>query len=358
MLTLSSDPAPAEGGGAVTVTATLDEPAPADGTTVTLTAGGTATLDTDYTLSSSTIAIAESETAGTATITVIDDAEDDDGETIVLEAESVNPTLAAATLTLTIGDNDGAISYTLSASPQTVVEGGEVTITATASRVVAANTEVVAARDPASTAGDEDFSLRPRLITIMEGDTEGAVTLTATDDDDVEDDESLTLNGMVGDTAAGSVTLTIEDDDAALPAALTLTADPAPAEGGAEVTVTAALDGLAPADGTTVTLTTGGTAMLDTDYTLSSTTITIAAGETAGTATITVIDDAEIDAGETIVLDATSANPTLTAPPPTLIIEDNDVPVPALPVGGALLLGALLLWRGAVRARGRAGGQA
>ena len=74
---------------------------------------------------------------------------------------------------------------------------------------------------------------------------------------------------------------------------------------------------------------------------LSSATITIAEGETAGTATITVIDDTEIDADETIVLDATSTNPTLTAPPLTLTIEDNDVPVPAL------LLGALLLWRGA-----------
>ena len=43
------------------------------------------------------------------------------------------------------------------------------------------------------------------------------------------------------------------------------------------------LDNPAPADGTTVTLTTGGTATLDTDYTLSSSTMTIAEGETAGT---------------------------------------------------------------------------
>ena len=138
-----------------------------------------------------------------------------------------------------------------------------------------------------------------------------------------------------------------------LPARLTLSATPTPAEGGPEVALTATLDEPAPADGTTVTLTTGGTATLDTDYTLSSTTITIAEGQTAGTTAITVIDDAEVDAGETIVLDATSANPTLTAPPLTLTIEDNDVPVPALPAGGALLLGALLLWRGAVRARDR-----
>ena len=139
-----------------------------------------------------------------------------------------------------------------------------------------------------------------------------------------------------------------------LPATLTLSAAPAPTESGPDVTVTATLDNPAPANGTTVALTTGGTATLDTDYTLSATTITIAEGETEGTATISVIDDAEEDGGETIILDAESTNPALTAPPLTLTIEDNDaVPVPALPVGGALLLGVLLLWLGAARVRPR-----
>ena len=119
---------------------------------------------------------------------------------------------------------------------------------------------------------------------------------------------------------------------------LTLSADSAPAEGGEPVTVT----------GLTLTLTTGGTATLDTDYTLSSTTITIAAGETAGTVTITVIDDAEDDDGETIVLDAASTSPALTAEPLTLTIEDNDVtPVPALPLLGQLLLALGLTGAGA-----------
>ena len=58
---------------------------------------------------------------------------------------------------------------------------------------------------------------------------------------------------------------------------LTLSAASAPAEGGNPVMVTATLDNPAPANGMTVTLTTGGTATLDTDYTLSSTTITLAA---------------------------------------------------------------------------------
>ena len=98
-----------------------------------------------------------------------------------------------------------------------------------------------------------------------------------------------------------------------------------------------------------------GTATLDTDYTLSSTTITLAAGETAGTVTVTVTDDAEDDDGETIVIDAESTSPALTAEPLTLTIEDNDVtPVPAwLPLRGALLLGLLLTLLGAVRMRMR-----
>ncbi len=90
----------------------------------------------------------------------------------------------------------------------------------------------------------------------------------------------------------------------------------------------------------------------DTDYTLSSTTITLAEGETAGTVTITVTDDAEDDDGETIVLDAANTTPALTADPLTLTIEDNDAtPVPALPRHGVLWLGLLLTVLGAVRLR-------
>ena len=139
-----------------------------------------------------------------------------------------------------------------------------------------------------------------------------------------------------------------------VPTMLTLSAALTPAEGGDPVTVTATLDNPVPATGMTVTLTLGGTATLDTDYTLSSTTITVAAGATAGTATITVTDDAEDDDGETIVIDAESTNPALTAEQLTLTIEDNDVTqVPALPLGAAILLGLLLTLLGAVRMRMR-----
>ena len=129
--------------------------------------------------------------------------------------------------------------------------------------------------------------------------------------------------------AGGGTQLNCVAADEPTPTTLTLAAVPVPAEGGEPGNGDAMLDNPAPAEGTTVTLTASGTAT-SADYALSSTTITIAEGETTGTATITITEDAEDDDGETIVLDAESTNPALTAPPLTLTIEDNNaVPMPA-----------------------------
>ncbi len=110
-----------------------------------------------------------------------------------------------------------------------------------------------------------------------------------------------------------------------MPTRLTLRADRLPAEGEGAVTVTATLDNPAPWSGTTVRLTLSGTAAGEgTDYTLSSTTISIGAAQTTGTTTITVTDDSADDDDETIVLEASSGNPELTSNKLTLTIEDND----------------------------------
>ena len=99
-----------------------------------------------------------------------------------------------------------------------------------------------------------------------------------------------------------------------------------------DVTVTATLNRAADADGVTVTLDPSGTATRQTgataatgdDYRLSSTTIEIEAGATTGTATLTVIDEFLVERPETVVLNATSDTPSLTASPITLTIRDND----------------------------------
>ena len=109
------------------------------------------------------------------------------------------------------------------------------------------------------------------------------------------------------------------------PTRLTLRADRMPAEGGGVVTVTATLDNPVSMDGATIRLTSSGTANGEgTDYTLSSTTISLLGSQSVGRATITVTDDSADDDGETIVLVASSSNPALTSNTLTLTIEDND----------------------------------
>ena len=264
-------------------------------------------------------------------------------------------------------------SLTLTAD-RTPAEGGlDVTVTATLDTPApTGGTTVTLTVGGTADGGGTDYTLSSTTIALAEGETAGTVTITVIDDSEIEDGETIVLGAESTTPAltASPLTLTIADNDAvpgeddpAPPTTLTLSHDAAPAEGGGPVTVTAALDAPAPTGGTTVTLTAGGTADGGgTDYTLSSTTITLAEGETAGTVTLTVIDDSEIEDGETIVLGAESTTPVLTAPPLTLTIADNDavpdddaVPVPALPVGGALLLGFLLVWRGVVCVRDRAG---
>ena len=344
-LTLSAGTTPAEGGDPVTVTATLDVPAPTGGTTVTLTVTGTATGtgdEADYTLSSTSIEVAEGETEGTATLTIVDDDLDDPDETIVLDAASDTPALSAATLTLTIADNDAAFASALTLRADAApAEGGDpVTVTAALNGPApeGGTTVTLTATGTAAGTGDEaDYTLSATSIEIAAGETSGAATLTVIDDEVDDDEETIILNAVSAnpELTAPALTLTIADDDAPAPTTLTLSAAPAAAEGGAAVTVTATLDAAAPATGTTVTLVAGGTAT-GADYTLSATVITIAAGATSGVATLSVIDDTVYDPGETIILNATGANPELTAPALSLTITDND----ALPTAATLTLTA------------------
>ena len=77
--------------------------------------------------------------------------------------------------------------------------------------------------------------------------------------------------------------------------------------GTTNATVTASLSRTASAD-TTVTLTASGTATASADYTLSSSTITISAGNTTGTTTVGVLGDTTTEDNETVILDITGVS--------------------------------------------------
>ncbi len=114
--------------------------------------------------------------------------------------------------------------------------------------------------------------------------------------------ENFTLNGTVSNwVLVSSLGVTAPT--------VSLSVNPASiAEATGTATVTATLSAAA-ASATTVNLATSGTATgSGTDYNLSSSSITIAAGQTTGTATVTAVQDTLDETDETIVLDISSVS--------------------------------------------------
>ena len=213
---IAADPPTIDEGGTSTITATLNRAVTAgDGeVTIDLDVIGDATLDME------SITIAAGAMSGSAMLTAgQDDDYDDETVTVVASGSGIDGT---AQVVVSVMDDDMAppeTTYTLTASADMVAEGGDaVTITATASAMVDADTMIELAHG-AGSASAGDYSLEPMMITIAAGSDSGMAMLTATDDSDVEGDETLTLNGMMGNVVVGSVMLTITDNDMAPPPA-------------------------------------------------------------------------------------------------------------------------------------------
>ena len=250
----------------------------------------------------------------------------------------------------------GVLPLEIMVSPTTaeVDEGGTVEITATANKMVDANVEVMLVRDATSSAVDDDYSLEPRLITIMAGDAMGKTTLTATDDYDVEGNESLTLVARVKDHGdVGTVMVSIMDNDMETTYELSGPMDTNIVEG-MEYELTATANQAVHMD-TEVMLMRDRAASDagDDDYSVGS--IMIMAGEMSGTTMLMVTEDNMPDAGdgtnmgESLVLIGSVDGMEVG----TLEFIIWDAAVPALPIIAQLLLAAFLAFGGYRRYRQR-----
>jgi len=309
-LSVSGSPL-AENGGVATITATLDN-ASSQTTTVTISPSGTATgSGIDYTLSSTTITISAGATTGTATITGADDALDEDSETVIIDITGVTNATenGIQQITAAITDNDAPPTVTLGLSGSPLAEnGGVATVTATLN--TASSKTVTVTLDPTGTAtgSGTDYILSSTTIIISAGNTSGTATITGDDDTLDESWETVIIDvtGVTNGTESGTqqVTASITDDDAAPTVSLSLSGSPL-VENEGVATITASLN-VASGQNVVVTLDPTGTAIgSGVDYTLSSTTITIAAGSTFGTATVTGANDVIIESNETIIIDIT-----------------------------------------------------
>ena len=282
----------------VTVTAVADNiDNVGDERTVTITHTVSA-ADTDY----------EDETAAAVDVTVTDD---DDEPTLSVDAPSVaegDSSTATMTFKVTLTPASG--------KPVSVKYADAATGTATS------------ATDYAAIAGGTlDFAA---------GDTEKTVTVTVNGDTTDEPNETVVLRLSSPSNAAlsgGETTLdgtgTINDDDGTPTVTLELTPTTIDESGDDNATtVTASLSG---ASSQAVTLTVAATAVSPAvagDFTLSGTTLTIAAGatESTGTVTVTAVDNDVDAANKTVTVSATATGGNGIANPAdaTLTITDDD----------------------------------
>ena len=335
----------------VTVTAALDAAARVENTEVTVSvAAGTAVEGTDFsTVSDFTLTIGAGATSGTETFTLalLDDDIDEPDETVTVTGAT---TVAGLTVkpddgrTVTITDDDAtSTKVTLTVSPRSVSEGAtddaDRTVTVTATLDAAARTEAtevtVSVAGGSAVEGTDFSEVGDITVTIAANQTSGTGTfvLEPANDDIDEPAETVLVTGAT--TASGlsvapssGLTVTIEDDDATPEPTLVLDSDSIGEDAG-ESTVSATLDRPSSAVTTIVVSATPVSPAEADDFTLSSNkTLTIAAGDTTstGTVTITGVNNSDAEAAKSItVTGAAMNNHGVTQPSSrTLTITDDE----------------------------------
>ncbi|MBK1986192.1 M10 family metallopeptidase C-terminal domain-containing protein [Sphaerospermopsis aphanizomenoides BCCUSP55] len=297
--------------------------------TVNFTVTGSATFNTDYTQAGATSYTSTTGTitfaAGASTATLIIDPTAD---TIIESNDTVNIKIAAGT-GYTIGTTSGVIgtitnddssTVTLAVAPGSVNEDGTTNLVYTFTRTGSTTSAVTVNYTVGGTAtfntdytqtGAATFTGTTGTITFAAGSTTATLTVDPTADTTVESNETvaLTLTAGTGYTVgtATAVTGTITNDDNLGTISIVKTIDGAETGSvGSVFTLTRTGDLTAALN---VSYSLSGTATVGSDYTNPQAgTVTFAAGSATATITLPTIDDAVVDANETV---------TVTITPPT-----------------------------------------
>ncbi len=295
----------------------------------------TATSGTDYTAPSGTLTIAAGESSGAITIETKPDEVLDPGETVVVVLSSA--TTAARTVTVDgtvkktatiaeqgtatvsvdavlVEDDDQTPHVDESDDKSRVAESETASFVVTLSRTVSGTVSVdyTTADGTAESGTGKDYTTASATLQFSTGDLSKTIEVTTLDDSLNEPDETftVTLSGLSAPTGVSlgktTATGTIEDDDQLTAALGTHTEHVA--EGDAATFEVDLTGGTSTADvEVNYAVDTSSTAILGTDYTAPSWKLTIAAGESSGTITITTRRDHVVEPDETVVLKLTSA---------------------------------------------------
>ena len=328
-----------------TYTITATRPAAETGSAVSVTVSvGTsndttiqhATPGTDYqAVSDFTINIGANATSGSGSFTVrtIDDSHYETSEWFTVSGTATGYHVTSTRRYIT--DNE-LPDYTLSVSPSTIAEGAsatQVTVTATLGDPlgIPSTLEVWVGTNHGTATSGTDFTASRSYFQMSFGthQTSGSdtLTLTPTQDNLIEGDETISVRGRVWGFNVHHTSLTLTDDDQPT---IALSASPSTVSEGASatpVTVTAtAVSTKATARTVTVSVGGSGTATSGTDYAaVSNFDISIPANATSGTGTFTLTPthDIAVEGNETIGVSGTSANTNVAGTTVTLTDDEN-----------------------------------
>ena len=311
--TLKSSAAAVNNGGSVTITVTLDR-AFAVNTAIPITVAGSGTDAAEATEweAPASIEVAAGAKSGTASIDTIRDQDTASEEFTVgfgspLPANLSTGTPASAKVTIT--DDGLGHSITFAADPNPVDEDTTTTLTATANGIFDAEVTVPLALTN-GTAESGDYATPTTGITIAKGAMSGTGTLaTIGDADRVDDTFEVRVGtplptGVVASSTGYTITIKDTKAFAVVKPTLTVTTTPEedddisaiPVDEGESVTVTATLDRAHSADIVLpVTLDVTGYEDAEPEDYGSLANITIKAGQTTGTGTVTTNHDDDID---------------------------------------------------------------
>jgi hypothetical protein len=302
--------------------------------------GGTATGDgVDYVCAAGSVTIPRGALSVMIPVTTIDDALDEADETVVLTLSNPRNALLGGltTHTFTLADNDAPPAVAFVGAPYTVDEGaGSAAVTVTMTNASGRDVEVTLATSDGTASDGADYRATNTVLRWQAGQT-GPRTVTVTLLDDLRHENAETIRVALGTPVNGTVvtpetTITIMDDD---PAPTLSVADVSVDEGDTGTTQAVFAVGLSAASGLPVTFrfrTVEGTAAEGVDYVGTNGVLTIPAGATSATVSVTINGDTLYETNETFELLLSDVeNATLPVDRGLATILDDD-PAPALSI--------------------------
>lgn len=289
----------------------LSSPAPATVTIPYSVSGGSATGGgVDYSLAASPLVITGGNNQGNIVLTINNDLIDELNETLTIALGAPTGGVLGATSqsTITITDDDPTPTVQFSLTSQTASEAAG---TATAF-VTLSGPSSQAISVPFTVSGtattNSDYTISGNSFSLAAGATSASIAITVVNDSTPEANETVVLtlgsptNAVLG--TAVSHSLTILDDESTPQVTLSLQSSPL-AESGGVARVIATLSSIA-TQTVTVNLGFSGSATQTSDYTASAAAITINAGSSTGSITLTGVDDVLAEGPESIVVDVTT----------------------------------------------------